>query len=229
MRKFIFAGIITILAVITWIGYLKYDTKKFIKELSLEPLPKQQVNSTAKNASETSMDSVTKTKQTGLENTPEQTLEEVAPLLADTNTGTEMERSGIESGQTQESTALSPELEKLFTSYYNIRKEIEKVDKMELVPLQTQSLLMYYRRTEIYELLDTDLGESTSKSLYAELEEMDEWGKEFNPRIYELQDEVHLIFEKQAELLKAHDFPSWENFWGTHQETYKTWVSDQFK
>ena len=38
MRKIVVASIISILLLIVWIGYLKYDTKNFMKELSHEPL-----------------------------------------------------------------------------------------------------------------------------------------------------------------------------------------------
>ena len=57
MRKLIFAGIIAVLSMIAWACYMQYDKKKFIEELSQEPPPKQQVNSTTKDSRETPSDS----------------------------------------------------------------------------------------------------------------------------------------------------------------------------
>lgn len=235
MRKLVVVCIIAVVGIIAWISYLKYDLNRFIKELpstsDASSPSEQQVKGTAKDATETSVVGVTETEQTGLKSTLEGTPEDVAQLtqLINTNSNTKMERSGIETGQAKEDTRISPELEKFFTSYYNIRKEIEKVDKMELAPLQVQSLQMSNRWHAIVDQLSRDPDEATVKELNAELKEIEAWETMFNPKIYELQDEVRQIFGKQTVLLKEHGFLTWENFWNTHQKTYKAWVSEQFK
>ena len=55
MRKLIIVGIIVVVAVITWLGYMRYDTQRFIKELTSSPdkssLSEQHTKDTAKDDS----------------------------------------------------------------------------------------------------------------------------------------------------------------------------------
>ena len=68
MRKLIVAGIITFFLLGTWTCYMQYDTKKFIEELSQEPLPEQRENNTVQDSREPHADGVGKITQTEHEN-----------------------------------------------------------------------------------------------------------------------------------------------------------------
>ncbi|MYF98660.1 hypothetical protein F4212_05930, partial [Candidatus Poribacteria bacterium] len=118
MRRLIYTGVVTVFIAIVFTIYVKYDTKRFVQELSLETPPKQQTNSTAKDATEVSVDEVTNPEQTGLENTPKETLEPVKQSN-DVNVDTGSKVTDLNSEQTTEEPRISPELKRVFSKYHN--------------------------------------------------------------------------------------------------------------
>ena len=130
MRKLIFAGIITILAVIGWISYLRYDTKKFIEELPQEPPPKQQVNGTKKDSSETLVDGVGETTRAGQENTsalPSKEKPKDGAQPDEIGAGTGSDVDALDPEQTPLDTGISPELKKVFTEIRPIYKQMKEI------------------------------------------------------------------------------------------------------
>ncbi len=237
MRKLIFAGIITILAVITWTCYLEHDTKKFIEKLSQEPLPKQQVNSTAKDsdAIETSVDGVAKTEQAGLENTlsfsPEDTPEDVGQS---TDAGTGSKVGVLDPEQTPEGTGISPELKKVFSEYHNLYKESEELS-LVLGPLITRSVELSQRLTVIGQELSAVIGqelsaardEATRRKVRAEWAAIDKWIEEEGPGIFKLQDEASHLASERLRIINAYGFETEKDFLRAHRKDYETWVSDE--
>ncbi len=233
MRKLIFAGIITILAVIGWISYLRYDTKKFIEELPLDPLPKQQVNSTAKDsdAIETSVDGVAKTEQAGLENTlsfsPEDTPEDVGQS---TDAGTGSKVGVLDPEQTPEGTGISPELKKVFSEYHNLYKESEELS-LVLGPLIIRSVEMSQRLTVIGQELSAARDEATKRKIRAEWAAInkliEEDGSGTFKLQFKLQDEASHLASERLRIINAYGFETEKDFLRAHRKDYETWVSDE--
>ena len=233
MRKLIFTGVISVLVIIAWIGYLKYNTKKFIEEWSSEPLPKQQVNSTVKDSTETSVDGVAKTEQAGLENTlsfsPEDTPEDVGQSN-DSDAGTGSIMGVLDPEQTPEGTGISPELKKVFSEYHNLYKESEELSYV-LGPLIIRSVEMSQRLTVIGQELSAARDEATKRKIRAEwaainkLIEEDESGT-FKLQ-FKLQDEARQLASERLRIINAYGFETEKDFLKAHRNDYETWVSDE--
>ena len=146
MRKLIITVIISVIAMIAWISYLKYDTKRFIADLTLSsPDEKQQLNSTVvnntgKDTEVTLADGVANTKQSQRENTsaslPEGKAEDVGQaIVIEPNRGKNSEV--LESDQIPKGTGLSPEVVELYSELSVIYDEYVRVFK-EYIPLSKQ-------------------------------------------------------------------------------------------
>ena len=233
MRKLVVTCIISVLVIIAWIGYLKYDTRKFIEELSSEPLPKQQVNSTVKDSTETSVDGVAKTEQAGLENTlsfsPEDTPEDVGQSN-DSDAGTGSIMGVLDPEQTPEGTGISPELKKVFSEYHNLYKKSEELSYV-LGPLIIRSVEMSQRLTVIGQELSAARDEATRRKIRAEWAAINKLIEEDGPGTFKLQfkleDEASHLASERLRIINEYGFETEKDFLKAHRNDYETWVSDE--
>ncbi len=227
MRKLIFTGVISVIILIVLTIYVKYDNKKFIEELALEPPPKQQVNNTAKDVMETSADGIT--KQAGLENTPEETTEDVGQSI-DSDVGTGSHTGVLDPEQTPDGTGISPELKKVFSEYHNLYKKSEELS-LVLGPLITQSVELSQRLTVIGQELSAAKDEATRRKVQSEWDAIDKWMEEEGPRTFKLQfklqDEARQLASERLRIINAYGFATEKDFLKAHRKDYETWVSDE--
>jgi len=229
MRRLIYTGVITAIMVIVFIIYVKYDTKKFVQELSLETLPEQQVNSTEKDTSEASMEGVDKTERIGQKNTSMVTLKDVSQSKdSDTETGSKVD--DLDPGQTPEITEISPELKKVFSNYHNLYKKSEELS-LVLGPLITQSVELSQRLTVIGQELSAAKDEATRRKVQSEWDAIDKWMAEEGPRTFKLQfklqDEASQLASERLRIINAYGFATEKDFLRAHRNDYETWVSNE--
>lgn len=225
MRKLIYTGVVTVFIVIVFTIYVKYDTKRFVQELSLETPPKQRTNSIAKDATEVSVDEVTKTEQTGLENTPKETLEPVEQSN-DVNADTGSKVTDLNSEQTTEEPRISPELKRVFSKYHNLYKKSEELS-LVLGPLIMRSVELSQRLTVIGQELSAAKDEATRRKILAEWDAIDKWSEEEGPRIFKLQDEARKFASERLRIINEYGFETEKDFLRAHRNDYETWVSDE--
>lgn len=225
MRKLIYTGVVTVFIVIAFIIYVKYDTKKFVQELSLETPPEQQANSTGKDATEASVDEVTNTEQTGFENTPKEILKDVGQFN-ELNADTESKVDDLDPVQTPAETKISPELKKVFSNYHNLYKKSEELS-LVLGPLIMRSVELSQRLTVIGQELSAAKDEATRRKVLAEWDGIDKWTEEEGPRILELQDEASKLASERLRIINEYGFETERDFLRAHRNDYETWVSDE--
>ena len=225
MRRLIYTGVVTVFIAIVFTIYVKYDTKRFVQELSLETPPKQQTNSTAKDATEVSVDEVTNPEQTGLENTPKETLEPVKQSN-DVNVDTGSKVTDLNSEQTTEEPRISPELKRVFSKYHNLYKKSEDLS-LVLGPLITRSVELSQRLTVIGQELSAARDEATRRKILAEWDAIDKWTEEEGPRILKLEDEASQLASERLRIINEYGFETEKDFLRAHRNDYETWVSDE--
>ena len=226
MRKFIIAGIITVLAMIGWISYLKYDTHRFIKELSSTPhasSPEQQAKDTAKDASvpapDSTMESTTgheKASPLPTEDLRAETSEDVAHpdrVLSNTETGGDV----LGSGQTSDGTKLSPEIVALYTDLQPLYDEYAIVS-WEYMQVMTKMHEVSDRKDEItYQL-------SSNPKAIQELRELQEWINANYSTYIELHDEASRRADVMKTFINSRGYSSgfdWETFFTWRRESSK--------
>lgn len=237
MRKLIVASIITVFLVTAWTCYVQYDTKKFIEELSQEPLPKQRNNSTVWDSREPHVDGVDgagRTTQAEHENTPislgETPQDGAQPNEIGVGAGSEVDV--LEPDQTSENitTTLSPELKELFTRFHPLHQRSLKVSE-EYRPVITQVLSVNERLRTIGQDLAKAKDEATKRKVLSEWEEINKWVEDQKPVITTLQDEMKQLASDRLRLLNEYGFSSEVIFLKTYekiyQEAYDTWASGQ--
>ena len=227
MRKIVATSIIFILIMIVWIGYLKYDTKNFIEELSHEPL--QQVDKAAKDTTKTSKDKVAKTEQTGFENPLSSLPEEKTEIIQENNhsdTNTENKDNVLQSVQPPEETGISPELKKVFSEYHNLYRKSEELS-LVLGPLITRSVELSVRITTIGQDLSAAKDQETRRKIRSEWNEIDKWIEDNGPNIMKLQDEATRLSNERLRNINAYGFATETDFLKAHRKDYETWVSDE--
>ena len=227
MRKIVVTGIIFILIMIVWIGYLKYDTKNFIEELSHEPL--KQVDKAPKDTTETSKDKVAKTEQTGFENALSSLPEEKTEIDQEnkhSDTNTENKDNVLQSVQTPEETGISPELKKVFSEYHNLYRKSEELS-LVLAPLITRSVEQAQRLRTIGQDLSAAKDEETRRKIRSEWNAIDKWIEENKPDIIKLQDEATRLSNERLRIINAYGFATETDFLKAHSKDYETWVSDE--
>lgn len=232
MRKLIVAGIITVFLVTAWTCYMQYDTKKFIEDLSQEPLPKQRNNSTVQDSREPHVDGVGKTAQVEHENTSI-SLEETPQDGSQSNeigAGTRSEVDALDPGQTSDNitTTLSPELEELFTRFHPLHQRSLEVSE-EYRPIITRVLSVNSRLRTIGQDLANARDEATKRKVLSEWKEINKWVEEQKPVIKRLQGEKKQLASDRLQLLNEYGFSSESVFLKTYdqvyQKAYDTWIS----
>ena len=234
MRKLIVAGIITCFLLGTWTCYMQYDTKKFIEELSQEPLPEQRKNNTVQDSREPHADGVGKITQTeheNISNSPEETLQDGAqPNEIGAVTGSEVDALDPDQTPDNITTTLSPELEELFTRFHPLhQRSLEASEEHRLIMVRVLSVSR--RRRTIGQDLASARDEATKRKVLSEWKKLDKWVEEHKPVIMALQDEMKQLASDRLRLLKKYGFSSEASFFWIHeksyQEAYNTWSSGQ--
>lgn len=226
MRKLIIAGIITVLAMIGWISYLKYDTHRFIKELSSTPhasSPEQQAKDTAKDASvpapDSTMESTTgheKASQLPTEDLRAETSEDVAypyRVLSNTETGGDV----LGSGQTSDGTKLSPEVVVLYTDLQPFYDEYAKAG-WEYMQVMTKMHESADREREIIQ------GLTSNPETQQELRQLQTWINANYSTYQALRDETDRRNDAMQNFLKSRGYSSgfdWQAFFMWRGESLK--------
>ena len=233
MRKLIFAGIITILAVITWTCYLEHDTKKFIEELSQEPPPKQQVNkqvnSTTKDSRETPVGSIGETTRAGQENTlalPPKEKPKDGAQPNEIGAGTRSEMDALDSKQTPIDTGISPELKKVFTEIRPLYKQMKEIVG-EIGTGNNQISKITQRQLEILSEVDSINDDEIERELLEEYNASIKLEQEIGQAVIRLQDELKPFVTELRRILSENGFQSQLEFEKAHIKTYETWESEQ--
>ena len=229
MRKLIFAGIITILAVIGWISYLRYDTKKFIEELPQEPPPKQQVNGTKKDSSETLVDGVGETTQARQENTsalPSKEKPKDGAQPDEIGAGTGSDVDALDPEQTPLDTGISPELKKVFTEIRPLYKQMKEIVG-EIGTGNNQISKITQRQLEILSEVDSINDDEIERELLEEYNASIKLEQEIGQAVIRLQDELKPFVTELRRILSENGFQSQLEFEKAHIKTYETWESEQ--
>lgn len=232
MRKLIIATIILVIAMIAWISYQKYDTKRFIEELPLssngekQQLNDTEENSTVKDSEETLQDDGANTKQSQPENTPadlqDRKSENVGQDIV-TDTNTERNSGSLESAQTSISTGLSPEVVKLYSELSVIYDEYVKVSK-EYKPLSEQMSENTKRYNNYGQEYKSAFGNIEKvDELEAEYDDLVAWLKVNTPIYQSLHTDVQRLSEKMKTFLSSRGISSDEFDW----KAYATWHNKQ--
>ena len=229
MRKLIVVSIIIVLSVISWTCYMQYDTNKFIKELSQEPSPKQQVDGNKKDSGDTLVDGDSENTQSRQENTSALTSEDdkgdnVQPNHISTGTGRKVD--ALDHGQTPSDNGISPELIKVFTEIKPIYKEMEEIVS-KLVPRNRQMHKIRIRKQAIWSELETVTDPDKGIKLSKELESLTKLEQETGSEMLKLQDKLTPFETELKRILNEYGFQSQREFESTYMKTYKTWVSEQ--
>ena len=227
MRKLIIIGIISVVAMIAWIGYLKYDTQQFIKELSSTPEAsslEQQAKDTAKDASvpapDSTMESTTgheKVSPLPTEDLRAETSEDVTHpdrLRSNTETGGDV----LGSGGTPADTELSPEVVALYTDLQPIYDEYAIVS-WEYMQVMTKMHEVSDRKDEITFQL------SSNPKARQELRELQEW---INAN-YSTYEELHDEASRRADVMKTFINSRGYSYRDFDWETFFTWRNEPSK
>lgn len=220
MRKLILTGIISVLVVIAFISYLKYDTQRFVKELSSTPdassLSEQQAKDTAKDASVTPQGSITesttaheKTSLLSSEGLPAGTSEDVAHpdrLRSNTEKG-----DVLGSGQTPADTELSPEVVALYTDLQPLYDEYVKVG-WEYMQAMTKMHETANRKKEITEELNATSDPETEEELRIERKQLQTWIDANYSTYKELRDETDRRVDAMETFFKSRGYSSRDGF-----------------
>lgn len=230
MRKLIVAGIITVLAMIGWISYLKYDTHRFIKELP-SISSEQQPKDTMKDPSVPVPDSITEST-TGNEKGSAGTSEDVAhpdKLRSNTVTGGNV----LESGQTSDGTKLSPESDEtklspeivaLYTDFQPLYDEYVKVG-LECMQVSTKMHEIARREKEITEKLNATSDPETKQELRVERKQLQTWIDANYSTYNALNDETDTRIDAMRTLVESRGF-SYRHFdWNV----FFTWRGESSK
>ena len=232
MRKLIIAGIISVVAMIAWISYLKYDTKRFIEQLSLSSQGEKQqlndtvANSTVKDTEVTMQDNGANTKQSQLENTSTTLLEGESefgeqPLDAAPNVKTQ--HDVLDSDPTLSTHRLSPEMLAIYSELNVLYNQYVRVTK-EFIPLSKQlaeNTKLYNNYGQEYQSAFGNI--EKVDELEAEFDDLVAWLKENTPIYQRLLDETYSLSEKMETILKSRGFTSDEFDW----KAYVTWHNEQ--
>lgn len=227
MRKLIIIASISVIAMIAWIGYLKYDTQRFIKELSSSP-SEQQAKDTVKDDSVTfpgnTIEAITgheKASPLPTEDLPAGTSEDVAhPNRLRSNT----EKVGdvLESGQTPADIELSPEVVALYTDFQPFYEEYAKIG-LEYSQVMTKMHEIAERKKEITQELKATSNPETEQALRDELKELKAWIDANYSTYRALHDETYRRNDAMETFLKSRGYSSRQDFdW----ETFFTWRSE---
>ena len=230
MRKLIVAGIITVLIIIGCFIYFEYDRQKFEKEMSQgQPPSKQQVNSTAKDSNDTSVDDEGKTDQSVNENTPSFSQEETPQDGGQSNEidgVTGREGDDLDPDKTLSDNRFSPELIKVFTEIRPIYKEMEEIVS-ELAPLNREMHKIMKRKQNVFSEINTITDPDEKWKLSEEYQSLTKLEQETGSEMLKLQDKLKPYETELKRILSEHGFQSQREFEKTHHKSYKTWVSGQ--
>ena len=226
MRKLVF-GIIFLGALITWVLYLHYDTKRFIQNLPQVPASRQEWQEIPARVTTAFIKLEPGDPVMDVwEKTPE------IPANSPTNpTGTAarppvFEDLFVEQVPEPDDTEFSPELEICFSVIRTLEKErlavLTVVDQM-----RQENVSIMFRQQEISRELSNSPDSATEKALYKERTALLEREKELSPRIFELQDEYNNIKADRSAFLEQYDISSWQEFKEIHGDAYKTWKDKQ--
>ena len=215
MRKLIVAGIISVLVIIAFISYLRYDTYRFTTELPSIPdasaPAKEQVKNTAKDTSVASPSSITEPttgNEKGSQLPTEGTSEDIAhpdKLRSNTETG-----GGVQgSGQTSDGTKLSPEIVALYTDLQPLYDEyVTAAVKYMLVMTKLHETAD--RRSEIMPGPGSN-PETASPETTKEIIQLQTWITANYPIYQELQAERDRRIDAMRTLIESRGF-SYGNF-----------------
>ncbi len=208
MRKLIIIGILSVVAMIVWIGYLKYDTQRFIKELpstlDASSSQEQQAKNTVKEDTAAPPDSIIesttgdeKASQLPTEGGPAETSED--GKHPDRRSNTETGGDVLESGGTPADTKLSPEIVALYTDLQPIYDEYAMAG-WEYMQVMTKMHASANRKKEIIQ-------EQTSNPETAqELRQLQTWINENYSSYKELSDEADRRADALQTLIESRGF-----------------------
>ena len=232
MRKLIVAGIITFLAVIGWISYLRYDVQQFTKEWSSTPdassPSEQHVKHTATVSSVVAPDNIIesttgdeKVSSLPTEGGPAGTSEDgVHPDRVGSNT----EKGGdvLESSQTSDGTKLSPEIVALYTDLQPLYDEYA-IASWEYMQVMTKMHESVNRKKEITQELEATSDPETERTLRVELKELQTWITANYSTYQELNNEAVRRNDVMKTFLKSRGYSSvdWQVFFTWRGELSK--------
>ncbi len=232
MRKLIIIGIVSVVVMIAWISYLKYDENRFKKEIGSSPISEQQINGTAPDTVETRATEDPKNdplEQGNMQNaqsfSQEKASENIMPPLKN-NADAENSMGTGSPEQTAENTGISPMLQKMFTEIHPYYQQIEEINR-ELIPLHNLLTDNSDRQQEIlFEQAKTTDAEK-KRELHAEFAANTEFSQKIGPTVLKLQDEVNLLGSEVDRILNEYGFESEIDFYDKHWNTYESWKSEQ--
>ena len=239
MRKLAFTAIITILALIALISYVKYDTRRFIESLPKSPLTMQQIDSTATEARENASDGVTETEQviyqnisaSSLNGTPKNTTPLTEILVGGKVDAPELDYVSEVPDLSPVLTdipnpGLSPVLEKVFTEIHPFFQQVDAIG-MELGPLRDKLIARSQRQQEILKKVDATTDKKKKGELLEEFNTSTKLNEKLGKIVMKLQEEIKLPSGEVERILNEYGFPSGNDFFTEHLKTYEIWASEQ--
>lgn len=231
MRKLFVVGFISVVVLIGWILFLNYDMKHFEKEHTVATLPQQDSNKDKAGDQSENTNETLENAETPIEIKELKELSESVTSVNNPNTDKSDTSTVVDPDDPQQiltDTRLSPETIKLYKTYRSIAKEMQKYSGEQLAPLQKQYGSLNKRSKEIQtQIRSGNFDQATITLLAEELKEITAAQNEIFPRMFELQNKIREIDEKQTANLKEYGYSSFEEFWNTHWKTYETWESEQ--
>ncbi len=230
MRKLVVGSVVFVIALVAWMLYIDYDTKRFIQGLPKPPVPEpQHLDGTPQADAVTPKEGVDKTAPEALENVYESSLSETSEdftRLIETEADTVFDAEVPETEPESDNSGLSPELEMLFSAYHTIYQQGFEI-AMELNPLIYRDTSYNRRAVELFSALNGEDDERTQKALGDELDTIKAWRKEFTPRIKELCKARAQVYEQQSTLFAQYELTNYLDFWRLYGETYKKWETQK--
>ena len=229
MRKLIWVGIISVVTMIVWIGFLSYDVNRFRKDIGTPSIPKEQIRDTKTKTVETRATDGPEDEQSGQENVqtfpPDRTSESIMQSVKN-NANTKGRIGTRFTDQTSEVTGTSPVLQELFTEIAPFFRHIEEINK-DLAPRVSRLMDNNRRQQEILLELDETTDDKKKIQLNSEFTSNTELGKNISPTVMKLQNEVKLLDNKIQRILNEYGFESDLDFYEKHWDSYEIWRSKQ--
>ncbi len=227
MRKLILIGIISVVGIIVWISYLKYDVNRFIDELPRLPTSGQQSDSISGGAdpltdvntdvnSVTTSDTTTSDMKKGSVQNKEGVLDVSTLVLQKDSTSLIKSSNTITLEDRAESDLISAEIESFFVAYTdNYQQQIKVNDKLNPISMQYASL--------VDQLQGLATGPADSEITGQLIKQIEEVGHDLFP----LQEERDRIYKEFLILLGEQGFESKEEFELVYGDIYELWKANR--
>lgn len=216
MRKLIIAVFIFAIVLIGWIGYLKYDTERFIDSLPEFSTPEQQSGEIAESDSLRDVNEATTTNTiTDVKNEYGTAAEQAHIVQSDdrlVSTGSTNAEEGLAAHTLEDNSAkLTHEIKTLFVRYKELFDQSREVNR-ELEPFTNQ-------RNELILHLQKDLPYNDLIETIKQIEELDTY-------IMPLQDETERLDELEATLFIEYGFATEDEFYDKYGEIFDVWKAE---